>query len=358
MSTKIEVPEGDDALKQFLLFHDLVYEYRSARWPAVLPLQMPILTGEGAFADGRRVRPFLARTNGEIVARVTAIIDNHYIHHWKENLGHLVMFEAMPDTRDAVKALMDAACGWLDDHSMLAARAGFGLFEFPFVIDDYETLPPSVARQNPAYYHSLLKDAGFESEQGWVDYKIEVTPDLIKRYQSALEGCRRGGFEILPLNKIDGAKRVRDFTLVWNDAFKAHWGATPFSEPELAQLFQFFEFSGGLDTSVIAYLADSPVGALMVLPEGSAGAILAPGRKLRDSERLNFLGIGVRESARGRGVNLAMASYAYLELIRRGAKFLSYTLVLDHNRPSRRTAEKLGATVCANYMVYRRNFRS
>ena len=43
-----------------------------------------------------------------------------------------------------------------------------------------------------------------------------------------------------------------------------------------------------------------------------------------------------------------------LELVRRGQTYLSYTLVLDDNWPSRRTAERLGAYVCANYMVYRR----
>ena len=53
-------------------------------------------------------------------------------------------------------------------------------------------------------------------------------------------------------------------------------------------------------------------------------------------------------------MNLAMASYAYLELIKQGAKYLSYTLVLDDNWPSRRTAEKLGAKVCASYVTYRR----
>ena len=52
-----------------------------------------------------------------------------------------------------------------------------------------------------------------------------------------------------------------------------------------------------------------------------------------------------------------MAGYAYLELLGRGVKRLSYTLVLDDNWPSRRLAEKLGAFVCANEMVYRRNFR-
>jgi hypothetical protein len=36
---------------------------------------------------------------------------------------------------------------------------------------------------------------------------------------------------------------------------------------------------------------------------------------------------------------------------------LSYTLVLDDNWPSRRTAEKLGATVRASYVTYRRELR-
>jgi RimJ/RimL family protein N-acetyltransferase len=78
---------------------------------------------------------------------------------------------------------------------------------------------------------------------------------------------------------------------------------------------------------------------------------------LRPSERLNWLGIGVRAPARGRGVNLALAAAAFLELVRRGATHVSYTLVLDHNWPSRRTAERLGAEVSASYVAYRRNFR-
>ena len=102
----------------------------------------------------------------------------------------------------------------------------------------------------------------------------------------------------------------------------------------------------------------TPVGMLLLVPEHNAEVVLKPGRTVHDDERLNVLAIGVRESDRGRGVNLAMASYGYLELVRRGAKYLSYTLVLDDNWPSRRTAEKLGAFVCANYVAYRRNFLS
>jgi hypothetical protein len=356
LSVKIESPTGEEALTEFVLFQHRVYEYRSARWAAMVAVQLPILMGEGPFAAGRKIRPFTARIDGVIVARAVAIIDGHYQHHWNEQLGHIVMFEAMPNTGDAVNPMIDAASEWMKTNGAKAARAGYGLLEFPFVIDDYETLPPDIARQNPAYYHALLKDAGFETERGWVDYKIEVTPELIARYESALEASRRAGFQIVALKDLPSARRISDFEHTWNTAFANHWGATPFTTEELSFLFDFFAMSGALDTSVLAYHDGQPVGALMVTPPNADGAILKPGRKLADNEKLNFLGIGVLQEARGRGVNLAMAAHSYLQLIRHGSKFLSYTLVLDDNWPSRRTAEKLGGKVCANYLTYRRDF--
>ena len=357
MDVKIEVPQGNEALTEFVLFYDQVYEYRDARWPAPLELHLPALTGESPFVQGRTIRPFLARRGSRIIARAVAVMDECYNRHWNEHLGHIIMFEAMPDGREATQLLMDAACEWLKERGAEAARAGFGLLDFPFVLDEYESLPPDIARQNPDYYHRLLKDAGFESEKGWVDYKIEVRPQWVERWNHALEGASHQGYEIVPLKDISDARRVTDFTDTWKDTFKAHWGFTPLGEDEISLLFEAFKPAGVFDTSVMAYRNGAPVGMLFVVPEVTATAILKPGRLLKDSEKLNILAIGVRESARGQGVNLAMAAYAYLELVRRGAKYLSYTLVCDDNWRSRRTAEKLGAFVCANYMVYRRNFR-
>jgi GNAT superfamily N-acetyltransferase len=357
MSVRIEIPEGQQSLAEFVLFHDQVYQYRAARWPAPLELQLPTLAGENPFSQGRVMRPFLARTGNKIVARAVAVLDRHYNHHWQERLGHIVLFEAMPEGCAATQQLMNAACGWLREQGAVAARAGFGLLDFPFVLDDYQSLPPNIARQNPDYYHRFLKDAGFESEKGWVDYKIEVGPQSLAKWSDMLEQARRRQYEIVPLKDIPGARRITDFTDTWKDTFKNHWGFMSLSEDEIAFLLEAFQPAGVLETSLIAYHNGQPVGMLFVVPEITSTATLKPGRVLHDSEKLNVLAIGVRESARGQGVNLAMAAYAYLELVRRGAKYLSYTLVLDDNWPSRRTAEKLGAFVCANYMVYRRNFR-
>ena len=353
---RIEVPETRENLTEFIQFYDQAYAYRTARWPAPVRFQLSILTGQSAFAEDRTLRPFIVRDGERIVARVLAVVDARYNAHWQDHLGHLCLFEALPDTREAVRLLMDEACGWLEQRGMRAARAGSGLLEFPFVIDAYESLPPNILRYNPPYYHAVLKDAGFVSEQSYVDYKIAVTPPLVSRWVGALEAARQAGYQIVPLRDVAEERRVADFTTTFNETFKAHWGWTPYTEAEVASLLKGIARIGGLDTSVLAYWQNEPVGMLSLTPEHTADVILKTGRTLEESEKLNVLAIGVRQAARGRGVNLAMASYGFLELIRRGASYLSYTLVLDDNWPSRRTAEKLGASVCANYVVYRRDF--
>ena len=357
MAITIEVPQGEQALREFVLFHDRVYSSRSAHWPAVLELQLPMLTGESPFAAERQIRPFVARSGGEVAARAAAVVDQRYMRHWNERLGHIVMFEALPDTQEATRLLMDEACGWLARQGVDAARTGMGMLDFPYVIDAYEALPPSLLRQNPAYYHVLIKHAGFEAEKGFVDYKIQVRPELIERWRKALDGAQHAGFTIVPAKDIPAEGRARVFAELWNETFTTHWGWSPFTEDEVALLFAAFEGSGILDTSVLAYAGDDPIGMLLVTADEPSHATLAPGRVLDDAEKLNILAIGVRQRARGRGVNYAMAAYAFLELVRRGHTHVSYTLVLDDNWPSRRTGEGLGASLCANYLAYRRNFR-
>ena len=320
-------------------------------------IELPLLTGESPFAADRRLRPFVARERGRMVARAVAVIDERYNRHWGDALGHVILFEALPDAQAATRELLDAACSWLAREGASAARAGFGVFDFPFAIDAYDALPPSVLRHNPPGYHAYLKNAGFETEKGFVDYRIEVTPALVARWESAAEAGRRAGFEILRLRDVPFERRAPDLHQVWDDAFREHWGYTPFSEDELSLVIASLSPAGMLDCSLLAYRDGEPMGALWLVPETSSQAVLARGQQLTPAERLNVLAIAVRTPARRRGLNLAMAGKGYLELARRGARFLSYTLVLDDNWPSRRTAEKLGGAVCASYLAYRRDLR-
>lgn len=357
MAVRVETPDGTAAIEQFIRFHDRVYADRGAFWPAFLALEAPFVSGTGPVAADRRVRPFVARDGGAIVARGLAVVDERYQQHWGEPLGHVVKFEALPGARAGVRALMDAACEWLAAEGAEAVRCGMGPLDMPFTIDEYGALPPSILRFNPPYYHALLKEAGFETERGFVDYRIAVNAELVARWEHAVAAVQRAGFRLVPLREVPLERRARLTADLFNETFSAHWGMSPVTEEEQATYLGLFEAVGGLDTSVIAYRDDEPVGQVTVVPETSGFAAVGPGRVLAPAERLNWLGIGVRAPVRGRGVNLALAGYAFLELARRGATHVSYTLVLDDNWPSRRTAEKLGAEVCASYVAYRRSFR-
>jgi GNAT superfamily N-acetyltransferase len=357
MTVKIESPRDARALREFLRFFDRVYERRPVRWPAFVSFDLSVLSPGSPYLPGRSARPMVARQGGDVVARAMAVLDRRYNEHWNETLGHIALFEALPHAQEATRRLIDTASAWLAEQGATAARAGYGMMDLPFVIDDYESLPPTVLRHNPPYYHSLLKEAGFEIEKGWVDYRIDVVPELIASWQNALARGQRNGFNVVALKHLGAEQRAADLAFTWNDAFSRHWGHTPTTPAEFLFLLRILETSGVLDASAVAYADGRPVGAVWVVPESSASAQLRPGRTLADSERLNVFAIGVRESARGTGINLALGAHAYLELVRRGARSLSYTLVLDDNWPSRRTAEKLGGHIRANYVTYRRNFR-
>lgn len=353
---QIEQVTGDEQLLEFATFADAVNAKRSAYWPAMTDMQVPFLKGEGSEAAGRKVLALVARSGGRVVARVAAVMDQRYIDHWDEPLGHIIMFEALPDTTEAVQALMNEAAAWLRGHGLEAARTGFGQsFDMPYLLDSYDSLPPFSTRQNPEYYHSLLKEARFEAEKGWVDYKIAVTRERLELWQHMVEAAEAAGFRITAMADVAEDRRVPDFDAVFDEAFARHWGFIPHSRAEWEELFESTGLIGGFDASILAYAGDECVGAVLGIPDLSGLAGLADGRELRPDERLNVLAIGVRAAARGRGVNLAIAAKCYLQLAKMGNTHVSYTLVLDDNWPSRRTAEKLGGRVCANYLVYRRS---
>ena len=220
MPVTIKVVKSTEEMREFVDLHDEVYAYRSARWPGEGELQYETMRGEGPFVEDRTIRAFIAREGRQVTARVMAVWDERYNRHWDERLGHLALFESRPGAREATVALMDAACAWLAEQGADAARAGFCWpFDDPFVIDEYELLPPTTMRQNPAYYHTLLKSAAFESERGWVDYRVDVTPDLMKSWEGALEAARHRGYETVPVSQVPEEKRYAHFTGTFNDAF-------------------------------------------------------------------------------------------------------------------------------------------
>ena len=359
--------ESDEEFYRYVSFAEEVYEQNPYWVPQNAEHLVSLLNGTSPVAANAKVQPFWVEVNGKVVATLTAVIEDTYNLRWNEQMGHLLFFEALPDQDNAVSELFNTACQWLKGHNCQAVRSTMLIsWQLPLIIDAYNDVPTLFHTFNPPYYHSYVKNAGFATEREAVYYHIEFTPALADRYRQMIDQAEASGVRLRSMDFDRLEEETVVFTEICNETFSEHWGMQPTNVAAMRGLtfglkdflvpeFIVFAEVGGQTAGVVysfpdlnqvfyemrgKYLESKLEEFLQRFPQVDHGALLI---------------IGVRKQYRGRGVNLAMAARSYLAMIERGYKSGSYSIVLDDNWPSRRTAEKLGGKVTRNSVIYRRD---
>jgi hypothetical protein len=357
---KVEQVKSREALREFARLPFVVYGTRDAWWPPDVQSELDLLEGRSPLSGFLEIEPIWARRGGRLVARVSAVVNRRHNQHWNEALGLLTHFEALDGEDEAVAALLDHALARLRIRTMRAVRSGFAAFlDYPYAIDNYGRLPSFLLRANPACYHRYFKNAGFVTERGHADFTAELSPDLLARYRKIVDGARAGGSAIRTWREFGFLAAIDAWTGVTNAAFAQHWGWFPVKRAEVRPMLTPLWETPVADLSIVATVGDEVVGTVFSVPDfGAQLASMRPGVKLNlepgGGARGALVNIGVLERRRGRGIALAMAARSFLEMARRGMRYAGYTLVLDDNWPSRRTAAALGAHVTSNFVTYRR----
>ena len=356
----------DEELRRYVDFGQEVYRQTPNWVPPDAHHLTELLSGRSPLCAQSHVQAFWVEEGGRVLAVITAVSDEGYHRHWNERTGHLLFFEALPGCDGAVESLFRAAGDWLRERGCRGARLSFlAAWQMPLTIDAYGDVPTVFHTYNPAYYHSYIKNAGFTTEYGVVQYQVQFTPELARRYREIVERVTDSGVSLRPWDFDRPEEENQTFADIVNEAFAAHWGFSPVPAAAMREMTVEFKDFLVADFMVFAEAEGQTVGAVYSLPDlnqalhGMRGKAVEENfpelrRRLQEVDHGVLLIIGVRESHRGRGVNLALAAQSYLAMIERGYKTGSYTVVLDDNWPSRRTAEKLGARVTRNFNIYRK----
>jgi GNAT superfamily N-acetyltransferase len=364
---KIHSPRTKPDFERFVDFGREVYKDQPSWVPPDAQHMVAQLSGSFPGANQTQVKAFWALDDkGEILATVAAVISEPFNRHWKEAIGHLPYFEALQGHDDAGVAVVEAACEWLRGRGCRAARLNFlPGWDFPLTIDAYDAIPTFLHRFNPPRYHPIIKNAGFATERSLVEYRTAFTPELASEYRRRVEKVESSGVRLRSWDFGRLEKETERFCELTNECFARHWGIPQFSVEELSGLtvglkdFLVADFTGfaEIDGKFAGFVYATPdLNQAFHATKGTDPAAHADAlqRQLRRIDHGMLLVIGVREAWRGKGINLALAAKCYLAMMERGYKSASYTLVLDNNWPSRRTAEKLGGKVARNFVVYRR----
>jgi len=360
---KVSTPEE---LERYVDFAKEVYRDNAYWVPGDKHHLMKLLSGDAGFGPQSEIQAFVVEDGDRIVATVAAMKNEAYHRHWNEKLGHLLFLEALPDQNEAVEAVIGEACEWLLARDCTAARLSIlpGV-QLPFTIDSYDAVPTCFHTYNPPYYHSYIKNCGFVTERGVVQYQVEFTPELERRYREMVQHAKDSGVVVRPWD-FDRLEEESDaFAALGNETFSAHWGFMPL--PDAVMRGFTVEFKDLLIPELLGFaeVDGERVGFVYSIPDLNQALHPMRDKALEENfaefqhrfEQIDhgvLLIIGVKKEFRGRGINLGLAAHSYLGMIERGYKTASYTVVMDDNWPSRRTAEKLGARVTRNFNVYRK----
>jgi ribosomal protein S18 acetylase RimI-like enzyme len=355
-----------EELQRYVDFGQEVYRQNPHWVPPDAHHLIELLSGQGGFGSDSQVQAFWVEEGGHLLATVAAVRGEAYNRHWNEQMGHLLFFEALPGQDEAVESLMRAACDWLRARGCQAARLSLlpGM-QLPLTIDAYDAVPTIFHTYNPPHYHSYVKNGGFRTERGVVQYQTQFTPDLAQRYCEMVRRATDSGVSLRSWDFDRLERETEVFTDLFNESFQSHWGFMPLTTAVMRGLTVGLRGFLVADFTAFAEAEGQTIGFVYALPDLNQAFQRMRGKAieenfpefqqhLRGIDHGVLLVIGVKQAYRGRGINLALAARSYLAMIERGYKTGSYTVVLDDNWPSRRTAEKLGARVTRNFNIYRK----
>lgn len=361
---RIRTLQSVGEFQRYVDFSHEVYR-RNPYWvPHDTQYLISLLSGKSTSSEHTHVQPFWAEESDTIVATLTAVVDDLYNRHWNERMGHLLLFEALPNYEEQIQALFRTACEWLRGYNCQTARIPFLMgWQFPLTIDAYDTVPAFAHSCNPPYYHSYIKNTGFQTECGQVQYQLQFTSSLAHRYQQMVEQATLAGVQLRAWNFNQLEEEIVRYTTLFNETFATLWGMRPIAVPEMRELMIDLKDLLIDDFCVFAEVEGQTVGFLYGLPDLNQAFHRIRGKGIEENaaefqqllEEIDhgvILAIGVKQNYRGRGINLALAAKSYLAMIERGYKTGSYTFVLDDNWRSRRTAEKLGGRITRNFVTY------
>jgi hypothetical protein len=202
------------------------------------PLWVPPVKSAVAKLLDRRKHPFwqfsegelfLAERGGQVVGRITALIDGNNNTYHQEKVAGWGFFECIQDHEVAL-ALFAAAEQWVRERGMTAIRGPLNPstnYEVGLLIEGFKKEAALMMTYNPAYYLELVYGAGYRKEKDLFSYRITKeykVPEWIAELSKKI--CSKNDITIRCPKKW---KRddVRLMCNIYKECWADNWGFIP-----------------------------------------------------------------------------------------------------------------------------------
>lgn len=359
---------GDSrGIESFARFAREVYRNNPLWIPPIYSEEKQFLAGKGLFFKHCRYRLFVAKEGPRIVARVGAYFDDNLARHWKQRIGLLGFFEALPDCPGPVQGLFEEAEKFLIQQGAEVIWAPFNggiANSVGFLANAYNRPPVFLMAYNPPYYHQYLRKLGFSPIQELLAFTTDLLDPRLQRKVTYV--LRRARASEVRIRSFDRRRfQAESFLLgrLYAETFKKHWGYGPQSEEEFFEIVKPFRLALDPDFILFAEHKGLPIGFVLSVPDYNpvireldgnleflnALSFLRLKQRIREAR---LIAIGVISEWRGKGVAPLLVASAYHAMIRKSYSTCEYSWVFRENESSQNVAKKFQGDPYKIYYVY------
>lgn len=361
--------------KQFLLFPVELYKGES-NW--IRPLDKDI---EGVFDEkknktfrnGKCARWVLVGSEGEILGRIAAFVNNKTANKDNEQATGGVGFFECIDDQEAANLLFDVSKEWLKKEGMEAMDGPINFGDrdawWGLLVDGFDRQPNYQCNYQFPYYRQLLENYGFQvyfkqftfgrNTFDPLDGKIVEKAKLVAKDPNYR-------FEHIRKNKLK--KYAEDFREVYNDAWARHPGVPKMSSVQANSIMK--KMKPIIDEKIIwfGYYKDEPVGFYINLPEVNQvfkyvngklnlwGKLIFLYHKIiKTNKKMLGLVFGISPAHQGKGVDgaLIMATRSMVQDKYKRYPQLEMNWIGDFNPKMIRVVEQVGGDIVKTHHTYR-----
>lgn len=299
--------------------------------------------------DFSKAAYFMAYRDGRPVGRIAAMI-NSLVNEKEGRKAARFGFVDFIDDREVSAALFGAAEQWAREQGMTEIVGPLGFTDLDhegMLVEGFDELGTMATIYNYPYYPAHIEALGYEKEQDWVEFVMDV-PDAIPDKYSRIADIVKKKFGLRVL-KFKSRKEIKEkyghalFHLI-NESYDSLYGYSPLTERQIDYYIDLY--LGLLDLDLVTLVvdaADQLVGVGISMPsmsralQKSRGHIfpfgwvhLLRGLKGRN-DRVDLMLVAVKPSFQSKGVNALLFQDLIPQYIKRGYKWAESNPEMEDN---------------------------
>jgi len=371
MEIKITRVENNAQLMKFIKSQWNFYK-NDKNWvpPMLADRKKTLDIGKNPFYKHSKIQLFIAESDGNIVGRIAAIVNENHNKTHNDKTGFWGFFECI-DNQEVADLLFKTAGDWLKSNgmdSMIGPENPSMNDEIGMLFEGYDSPPVVLMTYNPPYYNILCENAGMTKAKDVFAYVL--TPETFisdKARQAQNIIIQRNKLTLRNINLKDKnqfKKDVQTLKDIYNSAWQPNWGFVKWTDEEFDFIAGDLKQIADPRLALIAECDGKIAGFVLALPNinevliynkngGMIGAIWQLLTKKKLIKFVRIIALGILPEFQKTGID----SVLYYEVGKRGLE-LGFnrgegSWILEDNEPMNRALTKtMNGEVYKKYRLY------